>query len=136
MVPVSNPDFIGEYTIVPMLCFKQNGRISVSTSGEIAEYGGCKEVTGPIGKHRSNCDTLKLDTPIQRTLPCFFRSFSAPHASSTSSFGSGQWIWYRSITSVFSRRRLASHSLRTESALSIPLISPFSFHVRSHLVKT
>ena len=44
-------------------------------------------------------------------MPARTRSLSAPSVSSMSVSGSGRWIWYRSIQSVFSRRRLFSTSL-------------------------
>ena len=71
----------------------QYGRISVSTSGETAEYGGCSEVIGAIGRIRSICCALKFDTPIQRTLPSCFSLANSPQPSSISSSGCGQWIW-------------------------------------------
>src|SRR5579883_670422 len=114
---------------------QQEGRISFSTSGEIAEYGGCREVIGAICRQRSICFTLKLETPIHRTLPSFCSCASACQPSSRSASGSGQWIWYRSMVSTFKRRRLASHSRRTESAFNDRLISRFSFHTSAHFVK-
>jgi len=39
IVPVSSPDFIGEYTITPTLCCPQYGKISAQSPGEMIEYG-------------------------------------------------------------------------------------------------
>ena len=91
---------------------------------------------GAIRRQRSICGASKFESPIQRTFPsrCSFAISDQP--SSISESGCGQWIWYRSIVSTFSRRRLASHSRRTDSALSEPDIWPWSSHTRSHLVNT
>jgi len=62
------------------------------------------------------------------------KSAIAAQPSSTSSSGCGQWIWYRSITSTPSRRRLASASAWMLSFLSRGIICPFSSQHRSHLV--
>src|ERR1700743_1693002 len=43
-----------------------------------------------------------------RTMPCSLSSASVAQPSSMSATGSGQWIWYRSMASTPSRRRLPS----------------------------
>jgi hypothetical protein len=99
----------------------QKGRISSSTSGCTSEYGGCSDVTGAISCAIVSSPTSQLLTPIQRTLPsrCSSAMVRQPSSFCAGSSSTGQWIWYRSMASTFSRRRLSSHSLRMESALRL-----------------
>ena len=48
---------------------------------------------GAIFCARFICSTLKLETPIQRILPCSLKRASVSQPSSISFFGLGQWIW-------------------------------------------
>ena len=110
--------------------------MSASISRRSIEYGGWSDVIGPNRDTRSICPAEKFDTPIQRTLPSFWSWAIAAQPSSRSSSGSGQCIWYRSMTSTFSRFRLASHSRRIESALRLWPIWRRSSQTMLHLVKT
>ena len=48
-------------------------RCPLRSHDESSEYGGCNEVTGAMALARRSCFTSKLETPIHRTLPSFFR---------------------------------------------------------------
>src|SRR5260370_264843 len=71
-----------------------------------------------------------------RTLPSSLSLAMVIQPSSISSSGVGQWIWNRSRTSSLSRRRLASHSGRIDSALRLWPIFRCSSQTMLHLVKT
>ena len=83
---------------------------------------------------------VSFDKPMARTLPAFTKRCIASNCSkigaqSASLLGSkyicpnagtlraGQWIWYRSMTSVCRRRKLASHAASISAAVR-PLFSP------------
>ena len=72
------------------------------------------------------------DAPTYRTLPALTTSCSASSVSSIGVRRSSRWIWYRSMKSVPSRRRLWSTSamiaLRDSPTLLGPSrIGPFTF---------
>ncbi len=96
--------------------FWQTGSTSVSTPRTSSEYGGCSQTKRSRPRRSAThwastiCDGGKVELPKARILPARCRSDSAPRVSSMSQVGSGRWIWYRSIQSVCSRRRLDSHS--------------------------
>src|SRR3954451_3384793 len=106
------------------------------------EYGGCSQLkrSRPRRSAVHWASTimlgLKVEEPMVRTLPARTRSVSAPSVSSMSVSSSGRWIWYRSIQSVCSRRRLASHSLAIQRRLlpnwltSSPMV-PWTFVART-----
>ena len=52
-------------------------------SRRMAEYGGCRLVTGATLDAASRSATVKFETPMWRTLPAFLSSSSVRHASST-----------------------------------------------------
>jgi hypothetical protein len=79
--------------MTPMSCSWQNGRISSSTPRRSRLYGGCSESIGPIDCARRSWSTLKFETPARRIMPSSRSSQSVAQPSSTSSSGSGQWIW-------------------------------------------
>ena len=105
----------------------------------MSEKGGWSESTWRMRSQRSSKSTLKLDTPIARTLPASTSSTITRQDSSTGvPMLSGQWNWYRSIRSTPSRRSDASHSARIESGVSIRRGSALrsrSSHTMPHLVK-
>src|SRR5215217_6827237 len=95
---------------------RHTGRTSRSTSRTSSEYGGCSHMNrsrprrSAVHCASTICDGGKVEEPIARTFPARTRSLRAPRVSSMSVSCSGRWIWYRSIQSVPSRLRLASHS--------------------------
>ncbi len=78
------------------------------------EYGGCsvRKRSRPCRCATHCASTMseagKVDEPIARTLPLWTRSDNADRVSSTSTVGSGRWIWYRSRWSVPNRRNDSS----------------------------
>src|SRR6266446_4841963 len=82
IAPLNSPEYIGEYTIAPIPLREMNGRVDGSTSRASSEYGGCRDVIGPMDSARIICAILKFDTPKRRTLPSRCRAIIAWTASS------------------------------------------------------
>src|ERR1700733_12953646 len=61
MAPDSRPDFMGEYTITPILFACAYGKTDPSISGERIEYGGCSEMMGAMACARRIWAALKLE---------------------------------------------------------------------------
>jgi len=114
------PDAMGLYTMTPVPCAAAHGITVLPEPRWINEKGGCSESTWRTRSQRSRSSTLKLLTPIARTLPSSTRRLISPHESSTGTpVSSGQWIWYRSIRSTPRRRSERSTSIRMKAGLAL-----------------
>src|SRR5215469_511342 len=92
ILPVSSPDFIGEYTMTLMCCSAKRQHFLLDVTGHDVVVGLEGEVMGAILPTRFICSTLKFDTPMYRTLPSLWSWARVCQPSSISGSGSGQWI--------------------------------------------
>ena len=80
--------------MTPEPCAAAQGMTSPAEPRRMAENGGCTESTCRIASARSSNPTVKLATPMARTLSSSTKRTISAHESSRGVIpGSGQWNW-------------------------------------------
>mmetsp|Transcript_23984 Transcript_23984/g.90597 ORF Transcript_23984/g.90597 Transcript_23984/m.90597 type:complete len:206 (-) Transcript_23984:228-845(-) len=103
-LPLSSPWASGEYPITPTSALLQAAVTSCSMARHAREYGSwLVEMRAPVATAAARSAGPKLDTPMARILPSSCSFLSSPNVAATShpSPRTGQWIWYKSMNSVF-----------------------------------